>query len=192
MRITEQFLRSAAATLLLYCFLVPAANAQRTVTLYGVAKIDLASGLYIGAYDDGYYMKDAYILSFSKEALEGNNWQSLRSPVAFVTKKDLSKSESRWSTQEWVKRRVAYYKSMFRDNKVYTQKQLAGDAGKSHVIVDYEMKYQGKTYRDYTKYIRAAKTTEVQAWYTSSSVGTWNDDQPERLRAAVASLRPLR
>ncbi len=107
------------------------------------AKIDLAPGLYIAAYDDSHFMRDAYVLPFSKEALKGTNWQSSKIPVAFVKKKDPSKSESLWSNQEWVKRRVAYYKSMFQDTKVYTQKQLAGDAGKKHVFVDYETKYQG-------------------------------------------------
>jgi hypothetical protein len=39
--------------LLLGCVVAPAANAQRTVTLYGAAKIDLAPALYIATYNDG-------------------------------------------------------------------------------------------------------------------------------------------
>jgi hypothetical protein len=164
------------------------AEAQQTRTFFGVAKVNLPKGIHVRAYSDD-FTKDAYVLSFSKDAVQGSNMWTSESPVMFIQKKTLSKSEQRWSNTEWTKRMENYYKSVLSDSKQFKRNSMTKDGRKGVFTVDYQSVMGDSRYRDFTKYIRADKGTQVQAFFSTSKPNTWNNSEPKALRKAVESLR---
>lgn len=159
-----------------------AAHAQRVETVFGVAKVTLPKGAKIELVD-GYDGTKMYAVYFPG---------STPDQTVMIAKKTLSKSESRWTNDEWAKRRINYYKNLFKSDRNYKSNSLKGNGKGRQVVVDYGSGFGNLKYRDFTKYIRANKTTQVQAWYSTDKVSRWNQSQPLKLRAVVSSLRPVR
>ena len=164
--------------------------AQRVETLYGVAKIDLPSGMLIKAFKDK-DMGESYVIAFSEAAV--NEPFMTASPKAFFNVKKLSKSESRWSDKEWLQKLRNYYDA-YNQRSDFDKYETAGRGNWFSVDYQNTETFNGSTYRfrDYTKYLRANRDTQVQGYYATSDLRSWGDPEAIKLRAAISSLRAAR
>ena len=159
-------------------FLLPTSDVEaRTYTLFGgAAKVTLPKGASLEDFNLG--SSKGYQVVFSKNDLSNR---------AYITRKSVSRSltDSKWGSGV-----VKYYNDLFKRERGY-RKNLLKHTGKQ-VKVDYQYRESAMQSRDYTKYIRANSTTEVQAYYYTLKLTTWNTAKARQLRVVVDSLRPGR
>jgi len=157
----------------------PHAEAQ-TKSLGGVAKITLPQGATLEPFDFG----------------STKGWQVVLSEKDFsnrvyIERKTVSKS---LSDSKWRSARIDYYNKLFKKYKgVMTKKTLRG-TGKQ-VRVEYEYNRKNEHSRDYTKYLRANQSTQIQAYYFAFNSdkkkvdSQWKSNKARQMRAVVDSLR---
>lgn len=146
----------------------------RTYNLYGgAAKVTLPNGAKLEPFDFGSSKGFQVVLS-------KNDFQSR----VYIERKSVRSAVSDAQWRSWL---IKYYNDLFKKYRGYKKNTLKGSG--NQVTVDYQYK-EGKTQsRDYTKYLRANKTTQVQAYYFTMNTKTWNQTKPKQMRAVVNSLR---
>jgi hypothetical protein len=155
--------------------IIASTSEARTYKIFGgAAQITLPKGASLQPFNNG-STKGLQVI-FSKQDSENR---------AYIERKSISKSRS---DAAWRGGVVKYYNKLFKKYKGYKKNRLRGSA--RQVVVDYQYTEGKMSSRDYTKYMRANKTTQVQAYYFSLKPSKWNDKKARQLRAVVDSLRP--
>jgi len=157
------------------------AEAQTTRSLFGgVAKITLPPGATLEPFDVG-DMKGAVVILSEKD------WTNR----VYIQRENVRKS---LSDLQWRNKITKYYNDSFKKYKnVLTKKTLRG-SGKQ-VLVDYEYDRKNEHTRDYSKYLRAKKGTQIQAYFYIYNTDQqkrdkqWKSQKARQMRAVVDSLR---
>lgn len=159
----------------------PSAEGQTKIhSVYGAAKVTLPQGATLEPFDFG-STKGLQVVLSEKDP----------SNRVYIERKTVSKS---LSDSKWKSGRINYYNKLFKKYKgVMTKKTLRG-SGKQ-VRVEYEYNRKNEHSRDYTKYLRANRSTQIQAYYFAFSSdkkkveSQWKSKEARQLRAVVDSLR---